>query len=99
MLVVEEKSKNLGDVKFGQVYKFNYKLTNIGDKEVTIKKISVGCSSCTTASSSSKTVKEGEDVYINVTFTPGTVNKQKKHIDVLYDDTGLRLEFVGESHG
>jgi hypothetical protein len=99
MLVTEEKLKDLGRIKFGQVYKFNYKLTNVGDKEVNIRKLSVSCSSCTSASSSISKVKPGEDVIINVTFTPGTVSKQKKHIDVLYDDTGLRLEFVAESHG
>lgn len=99
MLVTEEPVKDLGRIKFGQINRFTYKLTNVGDKEVVIKKLSVSCSSCTTASTPKKTVRPGEDIIINVTFTPGTVNKQKKHIDVLYDNTGLRLEFTAESYG
>lgn len=99
MLVTEEPIKDLGRIKFGQINRFTYKLTNVGDKEIVIKKLSVSCSSCTTASSTKKTVKPGEDTLINVTFTPGTIAKQKKHIDVLYDDKGLRLEFIAESYG
>lgn len=99
MLITDEQLKDLGDLKYGQVYKFNYKLVNAGDNDVHINKLQVSCSSCTTASINKKIVKPGEEVLVNVTFTPGTINKQRKHIDVLYDSTGLRLEFVGESHG
>lgn len=100
MLVTDEKLKDLGSIKFGQVYKFNYKLVNAGDNDVTINKLQVSCSSCTSATSSKKLVRPGEEVIVNVTFTPGTVSKQRKHIDVLCSDGhGVRLEFIGDSHG
>lgn len=99
MLITNEPIKDIGRVKFGQVHTFDFHVTNTGDKVIRIKKLQVGCSSCTVAKIKKPLIGPGETAVINVEFTPGTISKQRKHIDVLYDDTSLKLEFRGESYG
>lgn len=98
MLIPDKQLIDLGRVKYGIPHTFNYTLTNSGSKDAVIKRLQVSCSSCTVASTKKRRVPPGESTEILVTFTPGTISKQLKHIDVLYDDTGLRLEFKGESY-
>lgn len=98
MLVPDIKTLNIGKVKFGKVHQFTYTLYNDADEEAIIKKIVVSCSSCTVATVNKKKVLPGDTVEVKVSFTPGTISKQSKHIDVLYDNTGVRLEFIGESY-
>lgn len=98
MLTVDFQSVDLGYIKFGNPTKFEYTITNNSDKDILINKIAVGCSSCTVAKVSNFRVKPNIPETISVNFTPGTLGKQKKHIDVLYEDKTLRLEFNAVSH-
>ncbi len=100
MLVAKEQMRDLGRIKFGTINKFSFILLNRGNKDVVIKKAIVSCSSCTQAVIKNRVVRPMSDSAINVTFTPGTIGKQKKHIDIIYDnDQNLRLDFIAESHG
>lgn len=98
MLVADTPNIDLGSIKFGKPLKFTYTIRNTGDKDVKIKKLSVGCGSCTVATIQPDLVKASSQGTVNVTFTPGSIGIQKKWVDVLYDNTSLRLEFRGESH-
>lgn len=98
MLIADEPIKDLGRVKFGLTHTFKYTLTNNGDKDIYISKLQVSCHSCTVASTKKRRISPGETTIVDVAFTPGTISKQSKHIDVLFDDTSLRLQFKGESY-
>lgn len=87
---------DLGRIKFGKPYSFKYILKNNGNKELKITKLSVGCTSCTKASTTTDRLGPTEETTINVVFTPGTVGRNRKNINVAYDDTSLKLEFIAD---
>ena len=97
MLVAENPLMDLGDIKFGQVYKFTFKVRNEGPKPIKIKKIAVSCSACTVATMHKTVIDPQATEMVYVTFTPGSVSKQKKSVQLLYDDKSLLLKFQGVS--
>lgn len=87
---------DLGRIKFGKPYSFKYILKNNGTKEVKINTLTVGCTSCTKASAAANKLGPTEETTINVVFTPGTLGKNRKSINVAYDDSSLKLEFIAD---
>lgn len=87
---------DLGTLKFGKPYNFNFIVKNDSSNKVELKKLSVGCTSCTKATCPVTTIGPTEEAVINVVFTPGTMGKQRKSVVVKYDDTSLKMEFVAD---
>ena len=85
---------DLGTLKFGKPYNFNFIVKNDSRDSVELKKLSVGCTSCTKATCPVTTVGPTEEAIINVVFTPGTMGKQRKSVVVQYNDTSLKMEFT-----
>lgn len=99
MLTINQPNKELGQVKYGKPYPFTYELSNTSNEVITINKIIVGCGSCTTAKTNKTTLSPGETSIIDVVFTPGSVGKQNKNINVKWNiDQLLKLTFTGESY-
>lgn len=93
MLKAKEELKDLGTIKFGQVYNFEFEIENTLEKDMVINKVQVSCSSCTTATMPKK-VKGKEKVIMKVTYKPGTTGTTSKWIDIRYDgDQVLRVNF------
>ena len=87
---------DLGTLKFGEPYSFRFLLKNNGDREVTVTKLTAGCSSCTKLSMPRMYIGPTEQGVVNVVFTPGTLGPQRKSITVTYDNQSLRLEFIAD---
>jgi hypothetical protein len=99
MLVTTISNKDLGSIQFGKPHGFIFPVQNSGSLPIEITKIIVGCGSCTTAVSAKNKLAAGESTDIRVTFTPGSLGKQKKHLDVEWNRSqNLRLTFTAESY-
>lgn len=99
MLSSKNLHKDLGKLRKGIPFKFKYYLENEGNSDVRINKITVGCGSCTKASTSKIELKPGEVSTIDVTFTPGSIGPQLKYIYVKWnEDKQLKLDFTAESY-
>lgn len=97
MLTTREPKRDLGRIKFGKPTKFTIPVKNDGDLPIKIDKLVVGCGSCTEANVGNTMIYVGQEVLVNVKFTPGSVGPQTKHISVRYDsDQILRLEFTAD---
>ena len=90
-----EATKDLGTLKFGQVYNFEFDITNTLPKDMVIDKVQVSCSSCTTATMDKK-VKGNSTAKLKVTYTPGVVGPTSKSVNIKYDkDQVLTVQFKG----
>lgn len=97
MLRADHTEISLGKLKFGQPHTFKYVLTNSSEKTVIITKLVAGCSACTKAYTSRSYLKPGDSSDINVIFTPGSIGRQSKSIDVVYDNINtVKLKFTAE---
>lgn len=95
MLTTNEPVKELGKLKFGKPYTFDFKLKNDSEKPILVDKVIVGCGSCTTATLSGNLIQPGTEATLRAIFTPGTTGKQSKYINVKYDSGAvLKLEFT-----
>ena len=96
MLKVNQQLIDLGTIKFGKVYTFEYEITNTVGNDIPIDKVRVSCSSCTQATLPKK-IKGNETVTMKVTYTPGVIGPTSKAVDVLYDgDQVLKVQFKAE---
>jgi len=99
MLVTSVPEKDLGRVRFGKPNGFTFPVQNDGTHSLEITKTIVSCGSCTTAVAAKKKLAAGESTDIRVTFTPGSLGKQKKHVDIVWNGSQvLRLVFTAESY-
>ena len=99
MLVAVNTVKDLGKIKKGSPYSFQFILKNDGQSSVLIDRISVGCGSCTKASTSKVNVNPGETSSIDVVFTPGSTGTQQKFVNVQWNgDNLLQLTFTADSY-
>src|SRR5688572_32309564 len=96
MLTANEISKHLGKLKYGKPHTFTYLVENQLGTPITIDKIIVGCGSCTTAKTFKTNLAPGESTLIEAVYTPGSTGSQKKHINVKYGESMLRLEFTAD---
>lgn len=85
---------DLGQIPFGQPHSFNFVIKNSANAPITIKKLVVGCMSCTKATTPATIVPAGQYMSVNVVYTPGTLGPSHKRVSVLYgEDKELKLEF------
>ena len=99
MLVAVDTVKDLGKVKKGSPYSFQFALRNNGQNEVIIDRISVGCGFCTKASTSKVKLGPGDTSNIDVIFTPGSTGTQQKFVNVQWNrDNLLKLTFTADSY-
>lgn len=99
MLISDKPTIDLGTIKFGQIYEFEYEITNTLGKDMIINKVQVSCSSCTKATMPRK-IKGKQKAILKVTYTPGAVGNSNKWIDILYDgDQHLRITFKAVVNG
>lgn len=82
MLTPNQQNIELGKVKFGKDYNFYYIITNTYPEHVTLVRLAVGCSSCTTASCDKNVLLPGETAKVNVKFTPGSLGIASKYVDI-----------------
>lgn len=93
-----EATKDLGALKFGQVYNFEFDITNTLEKDMVINKIQVSCSSCTTATMDRK-VRGNTTAKLKVIYTPGALGTTSKTVTIRYDkDQLLTVTFKGVVH-
>lgn len=86
MLKVDEAEKQLGNLKFGKPHKFEYIITNSGEKTIVVTKLVLGCNSCTEASLVKQVLGVGQSTDLQVTFTPGATGLNSKNIIVQYSE-------------
>lgn len=84
MLTSINPIKNLGTLEFGKTHKFTFPIKNESNKTLEIKKIVVGCTSCTNASLPYPILKSGESRNVDVEFTPGSTGLQNKSLSLFY---------------
>lgn len=99
MLTTKTETVDLGVIKFGKVYEFEYEIANTIGKDMLINKVQVSCSSCTSATLPKK-IKGNDTAIMKVKYTPGTVGNALKYINILYDnDQVLRVNFKAVVNG
>lgn len=99
MLTATPTSIDLGRIPFGKANTFHFTVTNNGKVPIQITKLWVGCSSCTKASARKAMLADGECTTIDVIFTPGSVGKQNKNVQVQWNGNQvIKLEFTAESY-
>jgi hypothetical protein len=86
MIKAKNNDINLGDLKFGKPYNFDFVITNTGTEAYMISNISVGCSACTTATLEKQTITVGESIKVHVEFVPGSRGINRKTITLTYED-------------
>lgn len=86
----------MGTIKFGLKHSFKLLVRNDSQKDMTLNRLTVGCTSCTKAATSKRHLSPSEIAVIDVEFTPGVLGPQKKSVTLSYDDTSLRLEFIAD---
>lgn len=98
MLVSNQQLINLGKLKIGHPYRFNYIVRNTSPTDLLkINRLSVGCGSCTQASMDKSLLAAGEEAIVNVAFTPNSTGLNSKSVTIDYDNKHqLKLRFTGE---
>lgn len=105
MLEVNQQLVDLGTLKFGQTYSFNYTIVNKYPTKIKINKVFAGCSACTKVSIDRDEIMPDEEIDIKVSFTPGSTGVQKKYVNLAYSDfdntvyPDLQLKFTGNVNG
>lgn len=99
MLTTKDSPIDLGDIPFGKPTNFSFTVKNEGRVPIEITKLWVGCASCTKATTHKAKLADGECTTINVVFTPGTIGKQQKNVQVQWNGNQvLRLDFTANSY-
>lgn len=98
-LKAKEPTKDLGEIKLGQVYNFEYEIENTLPTDVKIDKVQTSCSSCTSAKIDSS-IKGNSTNLLKVTFTPGVLGQTTKRVSIMYDKGSvLVVDFKGVVNG
>ncbi len=94
---VDKKMLDMGEMKAGELKKYQFKLSNTGKSDLIVRKINVSCG-CTATKLSNNTIKPGASETLDITFnSKGLSGKQMKTISVISNDvkqpkTILRLK-------
>lgn len=74
-ITVEPKVYDFGDIKFGAIVEHRFKVENIGDKTLEIKRLSTSCA-CTKARIDKEKLEPGEKTELLVTYDPATMGRK-----------------------
>lgn len=97
MLVANQQMITLGKIRKGSPMRFKFTVTNTSDISVHIQNLSVGCGSCTQASTEKTLVEPNGKTDINVVFTPNSTGGQIKSVTVNTKEFGnIILKFSSE---
>ncbi len=86
MLTANQPEIQLGTMKKGQSKNFVFTIQNSGTQNIRINQITVGCGSCTKASTSTVIISPNQAGAINVVFTPDSTGMQNKNVSVDYSE-------------
>lgn len=89
MLTANQQEINLGNLTYGVPHSFKFVVVNTGSNDLEIVKLTVGCGSCTKASTDKRKLIPQEAAEINVVFTPGSSGAQTKNVSLFYNDNGV----------
>lgn len=103
MLIVDQQIKELGNLKFGEPFNFDFKVTNNSDDLVVITKLVKSCSACTEASINKNVLPPKDSATLSVVFTPGVTGDHKKEIQILHTlgrkpSQNLKVTFKAKVH-
>ncbi len=99
MLNVDQPIINLGTLKLEEPHIFQYTVTNMSNKPVKIKGLSVGCGSCTVAYMSKHIINPNDSDIIHVTFTPNSTGLNHKNVTLSYfesEEESTKMSFKAE---
>jgi hypothetical protein len=71
MIIIQGEEMDFGDMEFGKSYTKDFRITNRGDKPLTITSLGKSCT-CTEAWTDSTIVQPQKDGIIHVRVTPGS---------------------------
>lgn len=99
MLTTNQQTINLGRIQLGQPTRFFFTLANSGPKSTSISNITVGCGSCTQASTQKSVIEPQGTTQIDVVFTPNSTGVNMKSVYVHHNTGKLQLKFTAEVYG
>ena len=70
---ITPKEYDFGEIEYGQIVKYVFKVKNIGQEILEIKKIATSCG-CTTAEIEKKSIEPGEEVNLNAEYNTGMMS-------------------------
>ena len=70
---ITPKYFDFGEVEYGQVVEHNFKVKNVGNEILEIKKVATSCA-CTTAKIAEKEINPGEEVNLRVVYDTGAMS-------------------------
>lgn len=99
MLTINTQKLELGNIKYGAPHSFTFNMKNTSTSEIRITKLSVGCTSCTVASTQDSILSPNQEGVIDVIYTPGSTGITPKNISVNYTEGGsvmpaINLKFI-----
>lgn len=89
---ITPKTFEFGEIEYGKVAKHVFKIKNLGNETLEIKRVSTSCG-CTTAKVSKEKINAGEEVDLNVEYNTGAMSgshakgKQERIIYVKSNDS------------
>lgn len=93
---------DFGDIREGQIVSHNFKIKNIGKKDLVIEKVHSSCG-CTATNASKSIIPPGDSTIIHAEFnSTNRKGPQKKDIDVFTNDASfpkLKLTIHGTVYG
>ena len=73
-ILVEPEQWDFGEVKYGQVLEYTFKVKNLGEKDLEIKRVATSCA-CTTAKISQEKIEPDQETSLLVTYDTGAMGE------------------------
>lgn len=70
---ITPKSFDFGEVEYGEIAEYTFKVRNLGEKILEIKKVATSCA-CTSAEIAKENIAPGEEVELNVIYDTGAMS-------------------------
>ena len=84
---------DLGTIKINKKHSFLGLIRNNSEFPITIIRVQVSCSSCTDANARKKEILPGEEVLMDISYTPFSLGVHDKSITVHYIENNVVLEY------
>lgn len=70
---ITPKSFDFGEINYGEIVEYSFKVKNLGDENLEIKRVATSCA-CTTAEIEKEVLSPGEEVELLVTYDTGAMS-------------------------
>ncbi len=70
---ITPKSFDFGEIEYGEIVKYTFKVRNLGEEVLEIKRVATSCG-CTTAEVTKDRIVPGEEADLNVTYDTGAMS-------------------------